>query len=123
MPLTFIINVHDPTEIYEFERIFHKIEINKIYNSNKLSMQNIKPVNKLNKQKSDSNISKLYESQKNVNNIIDNSGSLNLFNSKTFNPCLFDNFNVWVLKPVNSNRGRGVSVFNTIQQLNDLLID
>lgn len=50
-----------------------------------------------------------------MNNLIDSSGSLNLFNKKIYNQCLFDNYNMWLLKPVNCNRGRGVSVFNTIE--------
>lgn len=40
MPLTFVINTDNPSEIYNFERIFYKIEINKQYRQNKLFIEN-----------------------------------------------------------------------------------
>lgn len=36
-------------------------------------------------------------------------------------PCLYKNMNVWLIKPNDFNRGRGVMLFNSLEQLRKLL--
>ena len=36
---------------------------------------------------------------------------------------MFAGYNLWVLKPNDFNRGRGVHIFNTLEQLKKLIAD
>lgn len=36
---------------------------------------------------------------------------------------MFDGHNIWLLKPSDYNRGRGVSLFNSLEQLKRLIVD
>lgn len=36
---------------------------------------------------------------------------------------MFAGHNLWVLKPNDFNRGRGVHIFNTLEQLKKLIVD
>lgn len=36
---------------------------------------------------------------------------------------MFDGQNIWLLKPSDYNRGRGVSLFNSIEQLKRMIVD
>lgn len=36
---------------------------------------------------------------------------------------MFDGQNIWLLKPADANRGRGVQLFSTIDQLKKLLLE
>lgn len=36
---------------------------------------------------------------------------------------LFDGHNMWLFKPADANRGRGVNLFNSIEQLKKLIVE
>jgi hypothetical protein len=46
----------------------------------------------------------------------------NIINRKyTLEPEMYDGMNVWLIKPNDFNRGRGVVLFNTLEQLRKLM--
>ena len=36
---------------------------------------------------------------------------------------LFDGHNMWLFKPADANRGRGVNLFNSVEQLKKLIVE
>ena len=38
-------------------------------------------------------------------------------------PTLFDGHNMWLFKPADANRGRGIDLFNSIDQLKRLILE
>jgi hypothetical protein len=45
------------------------------------------------------------------------------YRSITLRESMFDGQNLWLLKPSDYNRGRGVSLFNSIDQLKRLMVE
>jgi len=43
--------------------------------------------------------------------------------SVTMKETLFDGHNMWLFKPADANRGRGVNLFNSIEQLKKLIVE
>ena len=41
----------------------------------------------------------------------------------TMRETMFNGHNLWLFKPADANRGRGVNVFNTIDQLKKLILE
>ena len=64
-----------------------------------------------------------------INKLIDNSKSINsetkykniVSRKFTLDPEMYDGANVWLIKPNDFNRGRGVRLFNNLEQLRKLI--
>jgi len=41
----------------------------------------------------------------------------------TMRETLYDGHNIWLFKPADANRGRGVNLFNSIEQLKRLIVE
>lgn len=41
----------------------------------------------------------------------------------TLRDSMFDGENIWLLKPADANRGRGVNLFNSLEQMKRLIIE